>query len=336
MCSAGSCSSFKPPIRGSAGECEWNALNVIHRFCDVLVMDSSTQFVARQQADLQGVNDALAETTARLQKANAELVQRDARRLRMLRTVTHEVRNHLNAVSVVVMLLDEETAAEDRRLHLEMLSRNLNEITSLMKQLLDFAALLSDGERLELDHFDPADLHHELALFLQEISHRKGLSFRGSVDGALDKVFSDRSKLHRIAMNLAMNAVKYTGTGEVHLCFRAHQDEHWVIEVRDTGPGIPAAEQESIFQEFHRVAATSGSESGQGSAWRSPGNWSLCSAVASSWRVRREKARSSASSCRGSAPRAAEAYFFKARNWRNADSTSNSPEPAAQRALITS
>ena len=245
-------------------ETEWRAARIIHSYFDSLAMDSTAQFVARQQEELRAANQSLAETTLRMEEFNERLLAQDDRRLQTLRTISHEVRNHLNAITVVVTILAKEPNPAVCHEYLEMLSRNLLEISSLMNQLLDFAALLSGGERLEWERLQPGQLYDELVLFLHEMARTKGLSFVGTIDAAIGEVVSDRHKLQRIVMNLMTNAIKYTPAGEVSLSFTTAAPGWWAIEVADTGPGIPVEEQSRIFEEFHRVASTTGGQPGAG------------------------------------------------------------------------
>jgi len=245
-------------------ETEWRASRIIHSYFDGLAIDSTTQFVARQQEEVQAANRSLAETTAMMEQFNEQLVKQDSRRLQTLRTISHEVRNHLNAITVVVTILAKEPNPAVCHEYLEMLSRNLLEISALMNQLLDFAALLSGGERIEWERIDPGQLYDELVLLLHEMARNKGLSFIGTIDASIGDVVSDRHKLRRIVMNLMTNAIKYTPAGEVSLSFLPGAAGHWIIEVNDTGPGIALEEQSRIFDEFHRVASTTGGQPGAG------------------------------------------------------------------------
>ncbi|HEX8296269.1 MAG TPA: sensor histidine kinase [Chthoniobacteraceae bacterium] len=245
-------------------EVEWQANQIVHSYFDSLATESSSCFVARQQEELHEANRSLDEANLKLQNFNARLVEQDERRLRMLRTISHEVRNHLNAISFVVGILAIEDDPVVCHEHLEMLSRNLVEITGLVDELLDFATLLSGGERAELEVCDPGELYNDVAISLPEMARVKGLAFAGFNDPGIGPVISDCRKLRRIVLNLSLNAIKYTVQGEIRVDFRSGAGDTWHIEVSDTGPGIPAAECQRIFQEFHRVPATTGGQPGAG------------------------------------------------------------------------
>ncbi|MDB6149603.1 MAG: histidine kinase [Chthoniobacter sp.] len=246
------------------GETEWSANRIVHGFFDGLLIDSTTEFVARQKQELFDANASLEAANTQIRQFNERLIEVDERRLHMLRTISHEVRNHLNAITFVVQVLASEANPSTAHEYYEMLSRNLVEISALMNQLLDFATLLSGGERVEWERCNPSHLYNELALALPEMARNKGLAFGGTNDPTIGEIFTDRNKLRRIVMNLAMNAIKYTRDGEVRLNFLPGVDGCWVLEVTDTGPGIPQEERQNIFEEFHRVAATTGGQPGVG------------------------------------------------------------------------
>lgn len=256
--------TFQVAHPGFVGETEWSATRIIHGYFDDLLIDSTTQFVAKQKQELHDSNAALEAANAHIQECNDRLLDQDERRLHMLRTISHEVRNHLNAITFVVQVLASESNPSSAHEYYEMLSRNLVDISALMNQLLDFATLLSRGERVDWERCNPSQLYNELALALPEMARSKGLGFGGTNDPTIGEIATDRNKLRRIVMNLAMNAIKYTRDGEVRLNFLPGEDGCWVLEVGDTGPGIPEEERQNIFHEFHRVASTTGGQPGVG------------------------------------------------------------------------
>jgi hypothetical protein len=194
-----------------------------------------------------------------LEQYVAELRARDSRRLRMLRTVAHEVRNHLNAISLFAVDLNQN------REDVAVIASSVRDINILMDQLLEFANLIFGAEKkLTTEWLSLADLHRDIAVVLRKMADAKGLRFSGTVKDGLANVASDRLKLRQIALNLGTNAVKYTRSGSVSLHFTRCDTECWMLEVCDTGPGIPRQSRERIFEEFQRLPETSAGQPGAG------------------------------------------------------------------------
>ena len=240
---------------------EWLALRIIHTFFDRLIIDSAAQFMEQQESHLGAATRSLQRAHDETKAANARLRELDAQRLRMLRTISHELRNVLGGMQTATQSLSEENEEAARQKLFLMLSRNLAQMTCLAGQLLDFATLLSGGEKVRVEAFNPVLLFEELVLSTHSIAVAKGLRFCGTLDPSLERVVSDEHKIQRIATNLLTNAVKYCSSGHVLLDFRSADEERWRITVTDTGEGIPADQHEKIFREFHRLPG----------AWKSPG-----------------------------------------------------------------
>ena len=115
-----------------------------------------------------------------LEQPVAELRAQDSRRLRMLRTVAHEVRNHLNAISLVAVDLNQG------RDDVAVIASSIRDINILMDQLLEFANLVFAGEKkLTTEWLNLSDLHREVAIVLRKMADAKGLHFSGTVEDGL-------------------------------------------------------------------------------------------------------------------------------------------------------
>lgn len=73
------------------------------------------------------------------------------------------------------------------------------------------------------------------------------------VSATLPRLWVDPDRIMQVLVNLLTNAARYAGEGEVELAVRALGRERVEFRVTDTGPGIPEAERERIFDKFHQV-----------------------------------------------------------------------------------
>jgi signal transduction histidine kinase len=169
---------------------------------------------------------------------------------------SHELRTPLAVIRAQVELLDHETDGRKRHEGTVMLLRRLDELDRLVGDMLTLAGAeagqLIEPETIELrDFFE--DLRRDLPLFGNR-------DFRlEPVDGTL---WADPARLTQVLRNLVRNAVAHTGHGDRVSVLARADDHHLEIAVSDTGPGIPAAELELIFERFHRASTTQSSDRG--------------------------------------------------------------------------
>lgn len=242
---------------------QYLSVAVINDALDAVIRHSTTGFVTRQQKEIQEANDALGKLNAQIQGFNNQLVDLDERRLRTLRTITHEIANHLNAMGLVITLVQRAKDPTVVESHTKSLAGGVTAMTALLKQLLEFATLASAGESLNLKPFEAHVLFGEISTVVKALATQKGLTYKEHLDPVLTTITTDHDKLRRICLNLATNAVKYTAVGSVTFSFRSHPDGRWCVEVADTGCGIAAEDHERIFDEFYRTGTT-GTEPGVG------------------------------------------------------------------------
>lgn len=184
----------------------------------------------------------------RLEKEAAE--RSDREKSRFLAAASHDLRQPVHAVSLFLGLLADEALSERGR----YLVDNIARATTSMGHLFDALLNLS---RLEAGVVQPRPQSFALDALLDQIraeyepqAQHKGLRLHIRPSGAW--LHSDPVLLERALRNLVSNAIVHTDQGRVLVGCRSRGD-HVRIEVWDTGPGIPAAEQERVFWEFHQL-----------------------------------------------------------------------------------
>ena len=157
--------------------------------------------------------------------------------------------------------------------HLRSQARTIHESSEALLFLLNSILELS---RIEAGHlflkpavFSPRHLFQELAALFRERAQSKQLRLVVSLAKEVPaSVEADRDKLRQAVVNLLSNAIKFTHQGEVHLGLSLAQpargDLRLVVEVRDTGPGIPATELKDLFQRYRQTSAGRAARVGSG------------------------------------------------------------------------
>jgi signal transduction histidine kinase/uncharacterized membrane protein len=170
-------------------------------------------------------------------------------------TMSHELRTPLNAVLGHLELLQLGIHGEiNERQHqaltrVQAASRHLR---GLIEEVLSFSRL--EAGRIEV-HYEPTDLcalAEEVVAVIEPLAAEKGLRLTTRPCQLLGSVETDPDKVRQILINLAGNAVKFTEQGEVEIDFAAW-DGSVALTVRDTGPGIPAEQQQRLFRPFEQL-----------------------------------------------------------------------------------
>lgn len=225
-----------------------------YRFQQSLTQTAETleRAVAERTAELVEVNEAL-------MTARDEAEQANRSKTRFIAAASHDLLQPLNAARLFVSALGDQRLPAGARRLTEQSTVALDSVEELLEALfeiskLDAGAIAPDVRPVDLERtFNTLHIEHAPA------AEAKGLTFQ--VEPEACWVSSDPRMLRRILQNLVANAIRYTAQGKVTLGAESDGDSVRIL-VRDTGPGIPQNERETIFEEFSRLKATN----------REPGN----------------------------------------------------------------
>jgi signal transduction histidine kinase len=234
---------------------QWiNDINHARRILDFFFEDSVAGSVQRY---VENYTDQLQSANAKLSIVNQNLSRVDESRLRLIRTVSHELANVLNALTGTVSLI---STGNDEAIRSEMLDscqRNVREMSELLTDLKDYSVLISGAAPVQIEEIDVAIFGGEIKASFHAMAHEAGVHFDLQIDSELEVVRSDRRKIRQIVTNLVTNAINYCGRDRpdksVLLEFGLAGNS-WQISVKDTGIGIPPEHLDSIFDEFKRVS----------------------------------------------------------------------------------
>jgi signal transduction histidine kinase len=242
-------------------------LYILHRVEDVTELVHATEEGAALRGRTQEMerevvarSQELAAAVRELRDANAKLGELDVAKTAFFSNVSHEFRTPL---TLMLGPLDDALADSDEPLgphqtrRMALVRDNALRLLKLVNALLDFSRLEAGRLRPHFAPMDVATFTVELAGMFRSAFEKAGLAFAVDCHPLSEPVWFDREMWEKIVPNLISNAFKFTLSGEVAVRLREEPTDI-VLEVADTGAGIPAEELPHIFERFHRVAGVSG------------------------------------------------------------------------------
>ncbi len=195
----------------------------------------------------------------RLARANEELKALDELKSQFFANVSHEVRTPLTSIISPIQSMYQGDAGEFTPSQMALIGqiyRNSLRLLDMINQMLDFSRFEARKMQLRLSPVDLGELAQEIASVFEELTDRKGLKLQYAVEGEIPTVYLDRDKIERILTNLVRNAIKFTDDGSITIRTRAAESAV-VLEVEDTGIGIPQEHLPHIFERFRQVDGSS-------------------------------------------------------------------------------
>ncbi|MBE0379715.1 hypothetical protein PPRY_a3581 [Pseudoalteromonas prydzensis ACAM 620] len=226
-----------------------------------------SEFVKQQKA-LKEANVSLEEKVATrtkaLTQANHELSaaklvaeQATVSKTRFFAAASHDLLQPFNAASLFCSLMNEK--AQDTQLQALALNikNSLGSAEELLSSILELTKLDSGAFKVQYSEFAVSSLLEPLCNDYAALAREKGLNF--IVQTCDVRLVTDKALLRRVLRNLLSNAIRYTEQGEVRLKMQRH-DEQVSFIIEDTGIGIAASDQQTIYQEFKQLGTKPNAE----------------------------------------------------------------------------
>ena len=251
------------PILSPSGE----VLYILHRVEDVTELVRSAELgdalrdrTHQMEREVLARSRELRETNNELRAANAKLGELDAAKTNFFNNVSHEFRTPL---TLILGPLEDSLADQNdplglrQRERIELALGNSTRLLKLVNTLLDFSRLEAGRLTARYAPLDVSKFTAELAAMFESAIEAAGLELVVDCRPLQDQAWVDRDMWEKIVSNLISNALKFTMQGEIAVRTREEED-HFALEVADTGVGIPESELSRIFDRFHRVAGIAG------------------------------------------------------------------------------
>lgn len=189
---------------------------------------------------------------------NEEKMQIASRKnLEFLATVSHEIRNPVNAIVGISDLIKKSHSEKEREEYVDRLVETCGNLLSLINNIMDYGKLEFGNVK---PNFQPTDLCRAMEQHVsghKAIAEAKGINFIINIDESLPEcVLIDQVKFCQVILNLVSNAAKFTKEGSVIIGINveaiASSTARLRFYVRDTGIGIPQERLHSIFEAFNQ------------------------------------------------------------------------------------
>lgn len=227
--------------------------NRFYAFGTVAVLASMFYLVVYMTSD---ISTQLRKQEEAYRQANIQLKQKDRIKDEYVLRVTHDIKGHLAAIHRCLDVVTNKLVGSLNEQQADLINRahsRTGTVTHFVKTLLKLTQMRLTN-KLEMDFFSLKDTICNALASVEVKAQDKSIVLNCNIEPSVDKIFGNQFFVEEVVMNLLLNTVKYTaanGTVEIN----AKEDgDYMLVEVADTGIGIPQEEMPKIFDEFYRAA----------------------------------------------------------------------------------
>src|SRR5262249_41365920 len=190
-----------------------------------------------------------------IEDKSRQLEEASQHKSQFLANMSHELRTPLNAILGYAELMADGAYGEPSEKMLGILKRleaNGRHLLGLINDVLDLSKIEAGQLVLDLSDYSVQDIAQTVRSTLEPLAADKKLAFKVEMAPELPPGHGDVRRLTQVLINLVGNAIKFTDAGEVAIKAEANNGA-FHVSVRDTGPGISAADQAKLFHEFQQA-----------------------------------------------------------------------------------
>lgn len=197
--------------------------------------------------------DRIADHAAELELANTKLVELNKMKEAFLSTASHELKTPLTSVIGYAEILNQHDAmlkTEQRREFVQRLHAEAGHLLNLIEDILDLTRLETGKVELKRSMSSLNQLAQAAVQTSRAVAEKSGVTMLEEYDSSIGTIWLDEVKIRQALVNLIVNAIKYSPEGgEVTIKTRL-VDSTVLVEVSDTGPGVPQGTDTQIFALF--------------------------------------------------------------------------------------
>jgi len=254
---------FIDALTQNNGYVEQYPFTLQHRNGSTVWLSTNARFLLDQEGNVIGVEGTGQGFSARkneaenLIKAKDQAEKANKAKSLFLANMSHEVRTPMNGIIGFTNLLSKTQLNGEQSEYVDTINTSMKDLMSIINDILDFSRIESGKTELITQVVNINEFLHSVIRLFSEAANTKSLNLSYHPTGSIpENIIIDPLRLRQIISNLIGNAIKFTDQGSVTLTAEvlSINDSHeLIIEVIDSGKGIPQEEHINIFEAFNQT-----------------------------------------------------------------------------------
>ena len=214
----------------------------------------------KQEEVLNTLETKVEERTSELKNTNIELKNMQSERSIFFASLSHELRTPLNAILGFSKILHASLQDVEKKEYIDAVNTSGKSLLRLVNSVHDFTKIELNELKIEKKYFNLKKALASISLFFKNEAQNKGLSFHLELDDNVpSSIKSDELAFKQVLDNLLNNAVKFTNKGYIKVKIAVNYNKSYdgkceiIIQVEDTGHGLPTEKIEQLFKPFSQV-----------------------------------------------------------------------------------
>ena len=202
--------------------------------------------------------DEMGELVDNINDMSLKIGENEKLQSEFISSVSHELRTPLTAINGwgETLLADDGSDPEALRRGLNIIVKESGRLTNIVEELLDFSKMADGRFALHLEQMDLQAEFEDAVYTYREVFKQQGITLDYHSDGVYDEpITADPERLKQVFCNVLDNAAKHGGAGKRIETRLVRRGSHYIITIRDYGPGIPADDLPHVKEKFYKGAS---------------------------------------------------------------------------------
>ena len=199
--------------------------------------------------------DEMGELVDNINDMSLKIGENEKLQSEFISSVSHELRTPLTAINGwgETLLADDGSDPEALRRGLNIIVKESGRLTNMVEELLDFSKMADGRFALHLEQMDLQAEFEDAVYTYREVFKQQGITLDYHSDGVYDEpITADPERLKQVFCNVLDNAAKHGGAGKRIEPRLVRRGSHYIITIRDYGPGIPADDLPHVKEKFYK------------------------------------------------------------------------------------